>query len=186
VNIPGKQPADVTFEFDSLDLGNASLADAVVTFGDADVVQTVVPLGQPDGLVANEPKQVLGPTTVVNKDVTYGFTTCELRADYAPGHEQAQAGRRVLACFADATFTGQHSFHIVDERNYQLKQPNGSRIGAIQYPIMNLNTGVTAPDIYLAFAIKEPVKGAYAIVLSSRDLGESETEATFTEVPLTL
>ena len=129
---------------------------------------------------------MLGPTTIDNEDITYAFTVCELREDYAPGHEQAAAGRRVLACFADATYNGPHSFHIVDERNYQLKQPDGNRIGAIRYPIMNLNSGVTAPALYLGFAITEPAKGAYAIVLSSRDLGEAETDATFTDVPLTL
>lgn len=185
-NIPGGQRADVTFEFDDVDLGSTGLGDGVVTFGDAEIVRTVIPLGMPDGFVPNEPRQVLGPTTVVNEDIRYEFAGCELRADYAPQHEQVEAGRRVLGCFADATYTGPQRFHIVDERNFLLKQPDGNRLGAVHHPIMNLDSNVTAVDLYIAFAIKEPPTGGYAIVLSSADLGETEAQGTHTEIPLTL
>jgi len=185
-NIPGRQKADVTFEFSDIDLGTAGLADGVLTFGDAEVVQTVVPLAGADGFVPNQPRQVLRPTTVMNEDIRYEFAGCDLRADYAPQHEQVPAGRRVLACFADATYTGPARFHIVDERNFLLKQPDGNKLGATHYPIMNLDSMVTADDIYIAFAIKEHVSGRFTIVLSSADLGESEAEGTHTEIPMTL
>jgi hypothetical protein len=185
-SIPGGQKADVTFEFDGVDLGSADLAEATVSFGDADVVRTVVPLAAAEGFVPNEPRQVLGPTTVVNEDIRYQFSGCDLRADYAPEHEQAQAGRRVLACFADATYTGPSSFHIVDERNFLLEQPDGNRLGATYYPIRNLDADVTADALYVAFAVKEPASGRFAIVLSSAGLGESEAEGTHTKIPITL
>jgi hypothetical protein len=183
--IPGHQQADIVLEF-AVEPFDASLADGVLTFGDAEVAQTVVPIGERDGLITIQPRQVLGPTTVVHRDLTFEFTACELTGDVTPEHVQAPAGHVVLACHANARYDGQTTFHRLDEDQYRLREPSGNAVGPAEYPIVNLYSGVAETDTYVAFFIRAPASGTYALQIVDVHTSESETPATVKDVPITL
>ena len=184
--IPGGRWADVVFEFTVGHL-DGSLADAVLTFGDAERAQTVVPLGGGPGLVAHEPRPVLTNTTVALRDLTLVFTSCDLRGDIVPDHRQAPAGHLVIACWINARYDGVGSIHYYDEEQFRLRLPDGNALGPTAYPIMNLNRGVPEPNTYVAFFVKEPVEGAYAVqVVDVHSSSEVESPENVKDVLLTV
>jgi hypothetical protein len=111
--VPGREKTEVVLEFDVATL-DGSLADGRLTFGDARVAQTIVPLGAGAGLVAHEPRQVLGNTAFTFRDLVFEITRCEVRGDIATEHTQAPSGHLDLACSINATYTGPSSFHYFD------------------------------------------------------------------------
>jgi len=184
--VPGGLKAELSFEFDPGTL-TESLAGGVLTFGDGTRAQTVVPLGGGPGLVAHEPRQVLGPTKVTHRDLDLQVRTCEVRADIVPEHLQSRAEHLVLACWVDATFTGTGSVHVYNQDTYRLRLPDGTTIGPVQYPITTLDPKVTKPQTYVAFSIPEPVGGAYVLQIVDRHSStEPESPTTIGSVPLTL
>ena len=183
--IPGGNWAGVVFEF-TVDRLDGSLADALLTFGEANEAQTIVPLGGGPGLVAHEPRSVLANTTITLRDLTLEFTSCDLRSDIVPDHRQAPAGHLVIACWINARYDGVSSFHYYDEEQFRLVLPDGNALGPTAYPILNLDRGVPEPNTYVAFFVKEPVEGAYAIQVVDVHTSEVESADNVKDVPLTV
>jgi hypothetical protein len=182
--IPGRQKTEVVFEF-SVDLADRSLAEGILTFGDARVARTVVPLGGGTGLVAHEPRQVLGPMAFTHRDISFEISSCQVRGDIATEHKQAPSGQAVIACRVSATYDGVPSFHTIDEDNFRIRLPDGTAVGPAEYPIMNLNRGVLNADLYVAFFVKEPVAGAYTLQLIDVHTSERESPENVRDVPIT-
>jgi hypothetical protein len=51
---------------------------------------------------------------------------------------------------------------------------------------MNLDRGVTAPQTYVAFVIKEPAQGLYTLQIVDVHTGETESPTAIKDVPLSL
>ncbi len=184
--VPGGQKTRVTFGFD-VDQLDGGLAGAVLTLGDDDVVRTVVPLGSKTGLVTNQPRSILGPTHLVQRDLTLDLQVCEVRADIVPQREQAPKGHRVLACLLDVRYDGSSFPQYFDDDQFRLRLPDGTAVGPTHYPIENLGFGRPKVDLFVAFLVPEPAVGSYVLQIVDVQLDETiNTPGVIKDVPLTL
>ncbi len=181
--VGGKQQSrlELAFRVEQLPGG---LAAGQFLVGRGSEVQSVLPLGTAK-LVANEPKQVLGPKKTTVRDLTISWKTCELRGDFVPQHDQAQREHTVLACWLDLQ-ADRHS-HYVGEQHFRLKLPDGTVVGPTRAPNEATGQNKVEADCYLAFQIKWPAAGSYTLqVVDSEHGGDKTTPENIGEVPLTL
>jgi hypothetical protein len=164
-----------------------SLADAVLTFGEASVNQTIVPIGAKPA-TAHQPYQVFGTREVTVRDLHFTIKRCDVGPGIITEYKQAPAHRLVLSCWLDAVYRGPASFHFLDESHLRLQLPDQTAAGPAEHPNQNLYRDVKASDVYYAFYINDPPAGAYSLRfvdqhLSTESLGPNDVVNVALTVP---
>lgn len=200
VSVPGKASSDTTIGF-SVDKG-FSVDSGVLTFGSADLAQSVLPLGGTGDLADNAPTSVpVGdPITAKGKEssVTVKVTGGELRADYPGEFNQAKKGHRVLVLRYDATLDAKDPDATVpfSYADLSITDQDGNTVSAYdsssaQYTDAHILTPGKATHFVAEFALDEPGAGAaYTLTVRHEDsqvgLGGSTTSVIAGKGPLTL
>ncbi len=159
--VPGQQKTNVVFEFDVQQL-SGSLTDAVLSFGDATVARTVIPLHAGKATL-HQPRQVLGVKDVTIRDLRFAIKHCDLSGDIVTEHKQAPAKRLVLSCWLDAVYRGPSSFIDLDDSRLRLLLPDGTAASPMEYPIQNLDRDREETNVYYAFVVNDPPTGTYTL-----------------------
>jgi hypothetical protein len=182
--VPGGQASNITFGFDVQELPG-SLADAMLTFGDAKENQTVVPLGSGPATV-HRPYPVFGSKPLTLRDLQFKIKHCDITGDVVTQHKQAPAKQVVLSCWLDAKYLGPARFHYLDENHLRLLLPDGTAAGPVEHPIQNLDKDVLNADRFYAFYVTDPPAGQYTLQFVDVHTFETIGPKTVMNVPLTV
>jgi actin-like ATPase involved in cell morphogenesis len=189
-SLPGSAKVNGRFVFEP-EKPVANLRAGVVSIGDGQTVQAVVPLGDPGKTVSLEPKKVGGPTAEMRAGV-FGFkvTSCEQRADYPSEHKQVAKGSYMVVCVFDVKSYKESIYdHGVWKSSLRLKLPDGTVVAPEEFNAVLLDSQQQERDVPVAFTIRWPAPGAYTFQLF--DAGRLGTEnqpgpGNLAEVPMTL
>jgi hypothetical protein len=153
-----------------------NLTDAVLTVGEPQTRQAVVPLARPDGLISLEPRPITVQGRVYpegTKEVFITVTGGEVRADDAVNHAQAPAGQEYVFISFSATNKGEAGMTYVFDRDLNLVLPDGSKAGdagsCSQAQVHVQPRATVKPDGPACFAVSAPATGAYRFVWDNKD-----------------
>jgi hypothetical protein len=164
-------------------------ASGVINVGAGDQAQAIVPVGSGGTLVDLKPKAVLAaPKTLTLAGLSYTVSTCELRADFPFGQEQAHKGKRLVTCAITVQNT-YRTYIYIDSTQFGIKPPDGPAFTATYQSFTR--SEVTAggkTDVSVAWEIPWPAAGTYSLALSW--LGQQGTDKATAQntgqVPLTM
>lgn len=162
--VPGKATGKGTLSFDVDE--EFVFDDAVLTIGNPENNQAVLPLGSEGELVTLKPRPVAvtGTTTAgrVKVDVSGG----DLRADIPENHDQVERGHLALtlefAVTFEDDFAGGYAF---GENNLALTLPGATTVAVDDGPIELLKPRTTLPDQQVRFIVDDPADGTYQLVV---------------------
>ncbi len=169
--VPGKSSQHGTIAFVVDD--NFRLDDAILTVGDPEFRQAVVPLTGAEGLVALEPRVVPVTGTVKVDDFAFAVRGAEVRADSPERYWEAKAGREFMRLSYSVTNTGPCVVcggQLRLEANHLLRTPDGStlspsdRCGGAAYP----QPGNILRDQLLCYEVPTPTNGSYTFFYKNR------------------
>lgn len=152
------------------------LSEAVLTVGEPQSRQAVVPLARPDGSILLEPRpiNIQGRTYPKGrKDVFITLTGGEVRADDSANLAQAPAGQEYVLISFTATNNGPAGMTYVFDRDLNLVMPDGTKVGnagscsRAQVHVQPHST--VTPDGQACFAVPAPATGAYRFVWDNKD-----------------
>ncbi|WP_125808678.1 hypothetical protein [Actinoplanes sp. ATCC 53533] len=152
------------------------LTDAVLTVGEPQSRQAVVPLARPEGLISLEPRPISIRGRVYpegRKDVFVTLTGGEVRADDAANLAQAPAGQEYVLISFSATNNGPAGMTYVFDRDLNLVLPDGTKVGdagSCSRAQVHVQPNATVrPDGPACFAVPAPATGAYRFVWDNKD-----------------
>lgn len=169
-----------------------SLDTAVLTVGDASMVQSVIPLGGTGALVDNAPQQLNVDSSASAGPLTVKITGGELRADLPLTFQQVDNGKRELLLNFDASNASSrpapYGTLVTGFSNFSLKEPSGNSIVAYSNgdpygaaPTVTVDPGQTK-HAYVVFTVDAPTAGDYVLTVSyeNGDGSTSTGTGTFT------
>ncbi|MEA2646241.1 MAG: hypothetical protein QOE92_1324 [Chloroflexota bacterium] len=169
--VPGKSTSNGTIAWVADDKFN--LDDAILTVGDANTNQAVVPLGSKGSLVSLAPRilSITGAITLPS-DFTLNVTGGALTYDIPENADQLDTGVELLTLFYSITGTGTHGC-CVGTDSFSLKVPDGTAVASTKVDPTSIipGKGITKQDQRVEFQIKEPVEGSYDMVVQGSDEG---------------
>jgi hypothetical protein len=150
-------------------------ASGVITVGAGDQAQAIVPVGSAGTLVDLQPKAVLAaPKTVPLAGLSYTVSTCELRADFPAGPQQAHKGKRLVTCAITVQNT-YRTYIYIGSAQFGLKPPDGPAFTATYESFTREEVAQGGKDeVTVAWEIPWPAGGTYALALSW--LGQQGTD----------
>lgn len=200
VSVPGKASSDTTIGF-SVDKG-FSVDSGVLTFGSANLAQSVMPLASTGDLADNAPTTVSAgdPITAKHKDASFTVTVTggQVRSDYPGEFKQSDKGKRMLVLKYDVAFAAKdkdasESFGYDD---LSISAEGGDTVTAYdrssaQYTVAHTLSPGETKHFVAEFVIDEPTDGAaYTLNVKHEDtevgLGGSTTTSFTGKGPLTL
>jgi hypothetical protein len=153
-----------------------NLTDAVLTVGEPQSRQAVVPLARPDGLISLEPRPITVRGRVYpegRKDVFVTLTGGEVRADDATNLAQAPAGQEFVLISFSATNNGPAGMTYVFDRDLNLVLPDGTKVGdagsCSRAQVQVQPHATVQPNGPACFAVPAPATGAYRFVWDNKD-----------------
>ncbi|MFB9321214.1 Hsp70 family protein [Cryptosporangium minutisporangium] len=185
--VAGKQKTRLVYSVRSLEV-KGSVADGFFTIGSGDEAQAVVPAGNKGKLVAYQPRSVLPkPVTLTLRDLVVTVQSCHVRGGFFDFNGQADAGYEALNCILDVQYTRDTAGgHIFDRDTIVLVQPNGTEVGST--PLVS--EALYGPEIHRnvmpGYLVKSPAKGQYRLRLVDVHAGETRSDASVKDLPLTL
>lgn len=200
VNVPGKASSDTTIGF-SVDKG-FSVDSGILTFGSADLAQSVMPLGKTGTLADNAPSTVPAgdPITAKGKEskITVKVTGGQVRSDYPGEFKQSTKGQRVLVLKYDATLdaTDEDATVPFSYDDLSITDQDGNTVSAYdqssaQYTDAHILSPGQTKHFTAEFEMAEPGDGAaYTLNVKHEDtqvgLGGSTSTSITGKGPLTL
>ena len=170
----------VAFQVDA----DATIDAAVLTLGDPDTNQSIVPLSAAAAVTTTEPRTGVVTGTMHGLDHDITVTSSILYADTTLGRK----GKSVLALTVKASYTGPGG-GLIGTDNFSLHLPNGTDTPGVQIvgeplePLNDaLNHGETSPLQLLGFEIDQQTAGRYTLTYTSTAATDQDkpTTTTFT------
>lgn len=182
-NVPGKATSNGVISFATDDKFN--LDDAVLTVGDADTNQAVVPLGRSGTLKALEPRKLTlsGAVNQAN-EYTLNITGGILSYDDPATHREENAGMALVTLIYSVTGVGT-SECCISRDLVSLKVPDGTAVAAEEIvPGAGLPPkGTTRQGDMVSFLVKTPPEGAYDAIFKSYLTTGQSADLAFTITP---
>lgn len=166
----------VAFQVDA----TATIDDAVLTLGDPDSNQSVIPLRPTSPVTTTEPRTGFATGTIHGLDHDITVTSSILYADTTLGRKH----KSVLALTVNATYTGPGG-GLIGTDNFSLRMPDGTNTPGVQIvgeplePLNDaLNTGQTSASQLLGFEVDQPSNGPYTLTYTSTAATDQDQPAT--------
>lgn len=158
---------------------------AVLTVGNGKENQAVVPLGKSGTLKSLQPQ-----TFPVSGSITAGFMTLTVTGGgwtYDRDiYNNMDAGHVALFINYSATKTKDDGSPNLSPSEFFLKLPDGTAVAAIDGSSASVQNGTTKQDLMIRFDVKQPVQGAFDLVLKGSfgaNYGASQGDLQFTINP---
>jgi hypothetical protein len=179
--VPAGETSKTTVEFSTTG-SPGDLGKGVLTVGDGQSAQAVVPLAGGGQTITLEPVKLLAaPVTVSSTDMTYTFKSCDLRADKPDDHRQIGKDQRVILCTLDAQSKAAGARNLL-ARNFRLRLPDNTVVAPDHGPNEVLDPQERVLDQQVRFLIKWPAAGQYKV----QGLTSNGGTTGAAEVPLTI
>lgn len=162
--VPGQATGGGTLSFDIDE--EFVFDDAVLTIGNPENNQAVVPLGSRGELVTLEPRTVAISSTATAGRLKVDVSDGELRADIPETHDQVERGHLALTLDFAVTFEGDFAGgYAFTNNNLALTLPDGTTVAVDDGPIELLRPRTTLPDQQVRFTVSNPPEGTHALVV---------------------
>lgn len=162
--VPGLTTGSGTLSFD-VD-GEFSFDDAILTIGNAENNQALIPLGTGGTFVDLAPVAVAVKGAATGGELRVRVRGGGLRADIPDRHDQVEAGKRALSLDIDITYRGDRAGgYAFSGNNLALTLPDGTTVAVDDGPIELLRAGTTLPDQQVRFIVRDPAAGTYELVV---------------------
>jgi len=163
----------------------ADLRAGVLSIGENKKLPAVVPFDSPDRAATLEPRTLLDNASLTRNAYEFTAVRCELRGDLLDRFEQVEQGTMGIGCHFDVKLLRGNLDYLVEPRNIQLRQPDGTTLGptAMRGEIIK---PLAAPRNNVAtFVVRWPAPGQYSLILSDRGryFEESPSPANTGELP---
>jgi hypothetical protein len=174
--VPGGTKGKGTLRFSMAP--NFTFDDAVLTIGNTDNNQAVVPLGATGALVTLEPTPVTVSGRTTAGQLEMAVHDGELRADIPENHAQVKKEQLALSIDLDVTNhgTGGGGYAFVAD-NLALTLPDGTTVAPDKAPIELLGHQATTKNLTVRFLVDNPAAGDYALLLRE---GQNKGAVKFT------
>lgn len=169
--VPGKTEGRgaLSFTIDEM----FSLDDAVLTIGNPDNNQAIVPFGLDGALVDLAPVPVRVSGQATGGELRIRARAGELRADIPERHDQVETEHLALTLDFDITYIGDHGGgYAFSTDNLALTMPDGTTVAVDGGPNELLRAGTTLPDQQVRFIVRAPVAGTYRLVVIDNTIDE--------------
>lgn len=182
--VPGASKGKGTFAF--MVEPSFSFDDAVLTIGNPDNNQAVVPFGEEGELVSNEPVPITSTASGTAGEFTLQLKGGEIRFDDPDTHRPIEKGHTLIVLDFDVTRNGgQNDTTFIGTENLALKLPDGTSVAVrndgISNPVELISPDATLKDLTARFEGDNPYAGTYTLVLKyTVSTGPAETEIPFT------
>lgn len=160
----------------------ATIDDAVLTLGDPDSNQSIVPLQPAKAVTTTEPKIGFATGTIHGLDHNIAIGSSIEYADTTLG----QKSKSVIALTVKVTYTGTGG-GLIGTNNFTLTMPDGATTPGVQLIgepldplIQDLNPGQISPSQLVGFEVDQPVTGNYTIAYTSAAATDQDKPATST------
>jgi hypothetical protein len=186
--VPGEAKGKGSFAF-AVE-SSFSLDDAVLTIGNPDNNQAVVPLGDEGELVTNEPVPVITTASGTAGPFTLQLKGGEIRFDDPETHRPIEKGHTLVILDFDLTRAGgENDITFIGDENLALTLPDGTSVAVrndgISNPAELVAPGATLKDLTARFEGDIPYAGTYTLVLKyDGSEGPAQAEIPFTVTEL--
>jgi hypothetical protein len=178
--VPAHETSRTTVDFTTTgDPGG--LGKGVLTVGDGQSAQAVVPLGGGDTKTLEPVNLLAAPATVTATDMTYTFKSCRLRADKPEDHREVGKDQRIILCYFDARSNARALINL-DHRYFRLRLPDNSVVAPEVGPNKLLQPQEQALDQGVRFLITWPTPGQYRL----QSFASTAAPAGAADLPLTV
>jgi len=170
--VPGQAAGEGTIAFEADE--RFQLTDAVLTIGESDERQAVVPLAKPQSVVSLEPRTInVSGKAYAGPKVYATISSVDLRADNPRVHREIGSGYEWMLLHFTATNDSAAGMAILYEFDQRLVLPDGSAVSTSSSSCGNaqLHPGPysTARDGVACFEVPVPVGGTYTYDISDSD-----------------
>ena len=145
---------------------NFMFEDAVLTIGNTENNQAVVPLGPTGTLVTLEPVAVSAKGKATAGQLVISVHDGEVRADIPATHDEVEKDQLALSLDFDITNngTGGGGYAFVAD-NLALTLPDGTTVAPDKAPIELLGHQATTKNLTVRFLVDNPAEGDYVLLL---------------------